>query len=242
MNVLNGGKDMVLRERKGTIDGYEWRCRTKVGENPYILNDVKVNKNTVVDWYIFCKEVCMVVVLNESEPLGDEGKIVEIDERLFGKMKGDANGTKEELLSVIKGWVVPGSIIILDCWKAHNCLLHEGYQPLWVSHSLTFKNPETIAHTNSIEGTWSAIKRLLRNHPVYVESEFLHYLADYMWQCQREHLINDGVFWELLHVITSMYPPMEKDVPSEAHSNRAPSVPNASTLSITPKRSSSCHV
>ncbi|GFU97073.1 hypothetical protein TNCV_3347191 [Trichonephila clavipes] len=26
---------MVLRERKGAIDGYEWRCRTKVGENPH---------------------------------------------------------------------------------------------------------------------------------------------------------------------------------------------------------------
>ncbi|GFX31224.1 hypothetical protein TNCV_2027251 [Trichonephila clavipes] len=29
------GKNMVLRERKGTIDGYEWRCRTKGGENPH---------------------------------------------------------------------------------------------------------------------------------------------------------------------------------------------------------------
>ncbi|GFX84626.1 hypothetical protein TNCV_724341 [Trichonephila clavipes] len=25
------GKNMVMRERKGTIDGYEWRCRTKGG-------------------------------------------------------------------------------------------------------------------------------------------------------------------------------------------------------------------
>ncbi|GFU87485.1 hypothetical protein TNCV_2446191 [Trichonephila clavipes] len=29
------GKNMVLRERKGTIDGYEWRYRTKGGENPH---------------------------------------------------------------------------------------------------------------------------------------------------------------------------------------------------------------
>ncbi|GFW16531.1 uncharacterized protein TNCV_2351551 [Trichonephila clavipes] len=29
------GKNMVMRERKGTIDGYEWRCRTKGGENPH---------------------------------------------------------------------------------------------------------------------------------------------------------------------------------------------------------------
>ncbi|GFU98904.1 uncharacterized protein TNCV_3381501 [Trichonephila clavipes] len=115
---------MVLRERKGTIDGYEWRCRTKGGENPhdvcksirkgtrfskshlsvcdililtrhffgksmneFAVKDVRVNKNTVVDWYMFCGEVCMVEVLKESEPLGGEGKIVEIDESMFGKMK-----------------------------------------------------------------------------------------------------------------------------------------------------------
>ncbi|GFT05530.1 hypothetical protein TNCV_3160131 [Trichonephila clavipes] len=34
MNV-QCGKNMVMRERKGTIDGYEWRCRTKGGENPH---------------------------------------------------------------------------------------------------------------------------------------------------------------------------------------------------------------
>ncbi|GFT60147.1 uncharacterized protein TNCV_2550951, partial [Trichonephila clavipes] len=86
------GKYMVLRERKGTIDGYEWRCRAKGRENPHVckssmnefaVKDVKVNRNTVVDWYMFCQEVCM----NESEPLGGKGKIVEIDESIFGKMK-----------------------------------------------------------------------------------------------------------------------------------------------------------
>ncbi|GFW71707.1 mitotic-spindle organizing protein 2A [Trichonephila clavipes] len=124
------GKDMVLRERKGTIDGYEWRCRTKGGENPH---DV-------------CKSLRKglhgVAVLKESEPLGGEEKIVEIDESMFGKMKYGKgkpvngqwvfggvernsnkcffrvvpNTTKEELLSVIKEWVVPGSVIISDCW------------------------------------------------------------------------------------------------------------------------------
>ncbi|GFY02371.1 putative isxo2-like transposase domain protein [Trichonephila clavipes] len=169
-------KDMVLRERKGTIDGYEWRCRTKGGENPHdVCKSIR-------------KEVCMVAVLKESEPLGGEGKIVEIDGSMFGKMKYGKgkpvngqwvfggvemnsnkcffrvvpNRTKEELLSVIKEWLVPGSVIISDCWKAYNCLSHEGYQHLRVNHSLTFKDPETGAHTNSIEGTWSAIKRSLR--------------------------------------------------------------------------------
>ncbi|GFX55742.1 hypothetical protein TNCV_3428131 [Trichonephila clavipes] len=54
--------------------------------NEFAVKDVRVNKNTVVDWYMFCREVCMAAVLKESEPLGGEGKIVEIDESMFGKM------------------------------------------------------------------------------------------------------------------------------------------------------------
>ncbi|GFW12470.1 hypothetical protein TNCV_817231 [Trichonephila clavipes] len=76
---------MVMRERKGTIDGYEWRCRTKGGENPH-----------------------------------DE-------------------------------WVVPGSVIISTVGRPTIAFSHEGYQHLRVNHSLTFKDPESGAHTNSIK-------------------------------------------------------------------------------------------
>ncbi|GFX76199.1 mitotic-spindle organizing protein 2A [Trichonephila clavipes] len=162
--------------------------------NVLAVKNVRVNKNTVVDWYMFCREVCMVAVFNESEPLGGEGKIVEIDESMFRKMKVVPNRTKEELLSVIKEWVVPGSVIISDCWKAYNCLSHEDYHHLRVNHSLTLKDPETGAHTNSIEGTWSAIKRSLRNHAAHVEGEFDYYLAEYMWRRRREHSMDDDVF------------------------------------------------
>ncbi|GFW01931.1 mitotic-spindle organizing protein 2A [Trichonephila clavipes] len=180
--------------------------------NEFAVKDVRVNKNTVVDWYMFCREVCMVAVLNESELLGGEGKIVEIDESMFGKMKVVPNQTKEELLSVIKEWMVPGSVINSDCWKAYNCLSR-------VNNSLTSKDPETGAPTYSIEGTWSAIKRSLRNHAAYVEGEFDHYLAEYMWRRRRGHSMDDDVFQEFLRVITTLYPPMEKDIPSQFESS-----------------------
>ncbi|GFW78493.1 putative transposase-like protein [Trichonephila clavipes] len=93
---------------------------------------------------------------------------------------------------------------VLETLSAFTCL----------NHSLTFKNPETSAHTNSIEGTWSAIKRSLRNHAAHVEGEFDHYLAEYMWRRRRGHSLDDDVFREFLRAITTLYPPMEKDVPS----------------------------
>ncbi|GFW68988.1 mitotic-spindle organizing protein 2A [Trichonephila clavipes] len=165
-------KDMVLRESKGTIDGYEWRCCTK-GESALCLQECKKRYGRAsLRTVIGCLEL----------------KGIQINAFL----RVVANRMKEELLGVIKEWVVPGSVIILDCWKAYNCLSHEGYQHLRVNHSLTFMDPETGAHTNSIKGMWSAIKRLLRNHPAHVEGEFDHYLAKYMWRRRREHSMDDS--------------------------------------------------
>ncbi|GFX89750.1 hypothetical protein TNCV_3711821 [Trichonephila clavipes] len=44
--------------------------------NAFVVNDLKVNKNTIVDWYMFCREVCMtrksknhirIGIISESE-------------------------------------------------------------------------------------------------------------------------------------------------------------------------------
>jgi len=42
---------------------------------------------TVVDFLNFCREVCSVVIEDQSEPIGGVGKVVEIDESKFGKRK-----------------------------------------------------------------------------------------------------------------------------------------------------------
>ncbi|GFS59669.1 mitotic-spindle organizing protein 2A [Trichonephila clavipes] len=178
--------------------------------NEFAVKDVRVNKNTVVDWYMFCREVCMAAVLKESEPLGGEGKIVEIDESMFEWCQIERK-RKFECYKGVGGTRVRYNF---DCWKAYDCVSHDGYQHLQVNHSLTFKDPETGAHTNPIEGTWSAIKRSLRNHAAHVEGEFDHYLAEYMWRRRRGHSLDDDVFREFLRAITTLYPPMEKDVPS----------------------------
>ncbi|KAK9711735.1 ISXO2-like transposase domain [Popillia japonica] len=49
-----------------------------------------------------------------------------------------------------------------DCWKAYDVLHQEGYEHLKVNHSITFKDPETGAHTNSIESSWRAAKSSMK--------------------------------------------------------------------------------
>ncbi|GFV23613.1 putative transposase-like protein [Trichonephila clavipes] len=81
----------------------------------------------------------------------------------------------------------------------------------WTSHSLTFKDPETGAHTNAIEGTWSAIKRSLKDHTAHVEGQFDSYLAEYMGRRSNEHKMIDANFRDYLKAIARVYPPQESD-------------------------------
>jgi hypothetical protein len=60
------------------------------------------------------------------------------------------------LLQIIQHWIKPGTTIVSDFWKAYNCLSREGYDHLRVNHSLHFKDPETGAHSNSIESSRAA--------------------------------------------------------------------------------------
>ncbi|GFT33075.1 hypothetical protein TNCV_4367971 [Trichonephila clavipes] len=48
--------------------------------NEFVVNDLKINQNAVVDWYMFCCEDCMVASVNDRAKLGGVGETVEIDE------------------------------------------------------------------------------------------------------------------------------------------------------------------
>ena len=70
----------------------------------------------------------------------------------------------DTLIPIIKKHVLPGTIIISDCWKAYSKLEEEGFQHQTVNHSKEFINKETGAHTNTIESTWRAVKTSLPKH------------------------------------------------------------------------------
>ena len=91
-----------------------------------------------MDWDSFCREVCEITLLENSEKLGGKGKVVQIDESKFGKRKYHRGhhvegqwvfgGIEEEsrkcflvavekrdedtLLPIIQDWIEPGTIIV----------------------------------------------------------------------------------------------------------------------------------
>ena len=126
--------------------------------------------------------------IDNAKPIGGVGKHVEIDEAKFRRMKhhrGRAraeewvlggveresgrcfivpcpNGkrTKAVLLPIIQRWVLPGTTIYTDGWKAYQSIpaITGGYSHSWVNHTLYFKDPVTGVHTNRQEGLWKHIR------------------------------------------------------------------------------------
>ena len=207
--------------------------------NSVAADMAQVGLNAVTHWRSFCRELCLIWVSESCEKIGGPGVIVEIDESKFGKRKyhrgrrlegrwvfgGVERGSrrsffqvvespsKEVLLDVIKTWILPGTTVISDCWQAYECLSEEGFVHLTVEHGLTFRDPETGAHTNSIEGTWAAIKRSLPSTRL-CEDQFDSYLAEYLWRRTLGHDLKlCGV--EFLIMIREIYPPLERDVAEE---------------------------
>ncbi|XP_055948295.1 uncharacterized protein LOC129981472 [Argiope bruennichi] len=204
----------------------------------FIMEEADIARQTATDWMSFCREVCVCMLVNESVKLGGPGKIVEIDESKFGKRKYNKgkmvegawvfggverysnkcfmtvvqDRTSETLLSVLKEWVIPGSTVMSDCWKSYDCLSEEGFVHLTVNHSLTFKDPDTGAHTNSIEGTWAACKRSLKGTR-RVKDGMDGYLAEYIWRrCHRSGV--KSTTRQFFESIIKVYPPnkeIEKD-------------------------------
>ncbi|GFQ97041.1 putative transposase-like protein [Trichonephila clavata] len=127
-------------------------------------------------------------------------------------MKVVADRTTDSLLSVINEYILPGSIIISDCWKSYDCLSNEGFLHLKVNHSVSFKNPDTGAHTNTIEGTWGAVKRGIPASKAKCQLDY--YLAEYVWWKKNKHMCCK--FITFIDSIIRVYPPLTADEPEEA--------------------------
>jgi len=64
-------------------------------------------------------------------------------------------------MAIIRDWIEPGTMVISDCRGAYRHLGTLGYTHQTINHSIHFIDPDTGAHTNTIEGTWHQVKVFL---------------------------------------------------------------------------------
>lgn len=111
--------------------------------------------------------------------------------------------SESTIRNVIEEHVAPGSVIHTDCWKAYAFLGREDdYENLTVNHSKTFKDILTGVHTNTIEGTWNALKRKIpaRNRTA---SDLGDHLYSFIWN--RQHACDLwNAFWTAMRSVPYM--------------------------------------
>jgi transposase-like protein len=100
---------------------------------------------------------------------------------------------KETLLGIVADYVLPGSIVLTDCWKGYLGLDEiNSYTHATVNHSKFFKDPETHVHTNTIEGTWSGLKRKIPVRNRNSKCVDLH-VFEFIWRRKNQHRLWDAL-------------------------------------------------
>ena len=105
--------------------------------------------------------------------------------------------TKVVLTGIITTYIRPGSTIMTDMWPAYKGVanLPQGYRHQTVNHSEHFVDPETGAHTQSIESTWRHLRESLPSYglrPAYLDQHLNEYLY------RRLHKHEDEVMHDLI--------------------------------------------
>lgn len=208
---------------------YYW-LTLRVPRHQIILNELKITHHSLVDWSSFCREVCIDWATARSRPIGGPGVIVEIDEAKIGHRKyqrgrvidgkwifGGYDRVSKEiflvpvpernattLISVIKEFILPGSTIYSDCWKAYNNLDKEGFQHLTVNHSLNFVDPDTGAHTQNIERVWREVRG---NIPRFGsrDTHLVGYLAEFLFK--RQYPNHNNRAHAFFRAVSQLYTP-----------------------------------
>lgn len=208
---------------------HEWLHFSEINK---IMLETRISSRSATNWNDFAKDVTIEFVFNGSKKIGGPGKIVEIDESKFGKRKyhrghavegqwvfggvdresGDfflvpvEKRDAETLIKLVKEYIVEGSIIYSDCWRAYNTLKSCGFQHYTVNHSLNFKDPETGVHTNTIEGLWRHAKHRI---PEYRrnKNEYLGYFAKYIFisHCRKHNLDRFSEFMKAAGIMYRAY-------------------------------------
>ena len=127
-----------------------------------------------------------------------------------------SNRSRDVLLPIIDEHCLPGSIFCSDGWKAYNKLREhlqlEDVDHFPVNHSENFVDPESGAHTQTIEGVWRHCKDFLPSFglkPAYLRT----YLGTFCWYryCKQRKI---DMFIHFLKCAGELHPPVVNILPA----------------------------
>ena len=186
---------------------------------------LKIGHETAVNWKRYCYEVCEFWLAEQEQlGIGGPGKIVEIGENLFGKVKNNRRQwvfgclervskrrlfflvekrDAETLVPIIKKHILPGTTIYSDSWQAYDTLSDEGYTHNQTDNHADEKVSATCedVHTRNIEQCWGDLKSwILRSGNKKILNH--KYLSKYMF-CKAFH--EEERLHHFLETIAKMY-------------------------------------
>lgn len=116
----------------------------------------------------------------------------------------DNRRDEETLLPIIIEHCQRGSEIHTDGWATYNLLEQNGFVHSNVIHERNFVDPETGAHTQTIESNWRALKHRIRRGGCTVSLDM--HMCEYLF---RHEMLRRGrdIFDGLIEAIAFVYTP-----------------------------------
>ncbi|CEF71187.1 Transposase, ISXO2-like domain-containing protein [Strongyloides ratti] len=154
------------------------------------------------------REVCAASLEREnSGKIGGEGRIVEVDESLFTEGR-TMQGEFYHGYGFLEDNVAEGSTIYTDSWKSYRTseLEAQGFTHFKVNHKYHFVDPESGAHTQTIERMWGSAKWRNKKQRGTSRNMLDSYLAEFMW---RQRNKEENPFLQILRDIATFWPPEE---------------------------------
>ena len=123
---------------------------------------------------------------------------------MFGMVERSSvpDRTRETLVTqLVQEFIQPGTVILSDKFSPYFNLNDISYTHLMVNHAENFVDPYTGAHMNTIEGVWSAVKKLKA-----MCDTFKHQLPSYLDEFNWQRVYPGERFEMMLQHIAELYP------------------------------------